>query len=378
MGASESKQSQVVVGKYFLSTKELQKQLEASDEDTQKRIIEKWVEKSKKRTVTIVVVGKTGTGKSTLINSLIGRESAKVGYTLRKGTGKVTKHSAEINGVNFNAWDTPGLQDADEDTENDETLKQISDKIGNGQWDLLLFCIKMTEDRLTKDDRITIREVKNYFGEGVFRNAVFALTRANELTVPEGRKKISLTQYFNQRHSEWMDIICNDVLKDCSREITDNLMFVPTGYRQCSLPAGCEDWFSLFWMACLYKLKPEAQPALLYASNGRFAKCEDLVVKEEDLKEIPPQLRRIVVNRTGTIASTAKMLRVNKTALSGGMGVACGTCIGCLLGLIGGPMGASVGAVVGGAAGGGGGVLTYLLGNIVARYIGGRQSEESA
>ena len=66
-----------------------------------------------KREVNILVAGKTGVGKSTLVNILVGEEVAKVGKTLYPETVDVNPYRLESfhgSGVDVVIWDTPGLQ----------------------------------------------------------------------------------------------------------------------------------------------------------------------------------------------------------------------------------------------------------------------------
>eukprot|EP00731_Ephydatia_muelleri_P037539 Em0500g1a len=64
-----------------------------------------------KREVNILVTGKTGVGKSTLVNILVGEEVAKVGETLFPETVDVNPYRLENFHGSGVVWDTPGLQD---------------------------------------------------------------------------------------------------------------------------------------------------------------------------------------------------------------------------------------------------------------------------
>ena len=89
----------------------------------------------------IIVAGKTGTGKSTLINAVFGSDMAAT------GSGKpVTEHIDEYeNGdIPIHIWDTVGLELDSEKTK--ESIKSIKATIAskaetNDQYDRIHYCV---------------------------------------------------------------------------------------------------------------------------------------------------------------------------------------------------------------------------------------------
>ena len=72
----------------------------------------------------ILVCGKTGVGKSTLVNSILGKDVVKTGgpgcrsqsqpgpfSSLSAVTAGITRASGCVEGVNVTVYDSPGLQD---------------------------------------------------------------------------------------------------------------------------------------------------------------------------------------------------------------------------------------------------------------------------
>ena len=133
--------------------------------------------------VNILVIGRTGQGKSALINSLIelGKKIVPEGS---KSAGCTTMSQSYtypniIPDVNVTIIDSPGLQD----TQNKEH-KYIQEMINEcHEISLVLYCIKMTDHKFTNDDEIAIKKLHQVFGHKIWERVVFVLTFANRETL---------------------------------------------------------------------------------------------------------------------------------------------------------------------------------------------------
>ena len=234
-----------------------------------KEKIKKLLDESK--TLSILFTGKTGVGKSSLANALVGREVSPEGETLNPETMDVFNYNADIAGVNVTIWDCPGLQDG---TANEaEYLEKMATKCK--ELDLVLYCTRMDDTRIRDEDYETIKTLTRAFGESIWENAIFTLTFANNVRKAVRSQStatpVNQKEYFISRLSQWESKLKEALEKaGVSREIVSKMVVVPVGYQDDLKLPDRDNWLSTFWLTCLKRINKRATLALLKISADRL------------------------------------------------------------------------------------------------------------
>ena len=233
---------------------------------------EKWLEL--RRTLRIVVTGKTGAGKSTLLNGFVGEKTGpfEQGHGLSAGTQEVASHTFMKNNVEVTVWDCPGLQDG---TENEERYLQHLKDQTKSDIDIMLYCISVDDVRFDQERHgAAMLKLTEVFGRDIWKHTVIVLTFANRLVMRLRRMKLNvpLEDVFEEKLAEWKSKL-QQLLRsiNCTEnEIIEKISVVPAGFNKPSLP-GRKYWLSSVWMAIFKTLKTEvAKAAVISLSKHRF------------------------------------------------------------------------------------------------------------
>lgn len=139
--------------------------------------------------IIFVLAGRTGVGKSSTVNSLLGCEVAKIGK-YEPTTKSLETYEHEVNSINFIIVDTPGLCDDLEEAGNDqEYLNLMRTKIK--QMVSMWFISRLDETRVSSDEKRGIQLLSKAFGKKAWECSVIIFTFANSVPVSEYEERLN-------------------------------------------------------------------------------------------------------------------------------------------------------------------------------------------
>ena len=152
----------------------------SSEESETKQKVEfiRQFSQERSKQVVNVTAGKSGVGKSTLINTFLqleGPEACQSRLQATSVTDSVAPHDRNINGVNVRVIDMPGLHADDHDKEKArKTLAELN-ALTEGKADVVFYCVNIL-NRLDKIDWENIDTLTHTFGKGIWNHAVVVFT----------------------------------------------------------------------------------------------------------------------------------------------------------------------------------------------------------
>ena len=257
----------------------------------------------------ILVAGKMGVGKSSLINSIYGAELTAEGADAEAVTGEIVNFTSHIptpvgtesKDSTITVWDSPGFGDifAVNKEKMIQELCWVVDKVH-----ILLYCFDIRQ-RFSNDDAQGLIEITKRVHPDIWRNAVFVLTFANEVK-PSPDSKEDPVDVFGKKFLSWQKQITRALrqLAGVPEEIVRNISIVASGYRT-RQPPGFRNWYTSLWGAIFEKTRDDGQPLLLKLTCNRLVDNGPDNIPDLSEMEISPH------TSPGVLSTSPYALKVN-------------------------------------------------------------------
>ena len=217
--------------------------------------------------VNILVIGPTGSGKSTLINALMGKAVAIVGQGATSVTSEVKEYEGKYEGVKIRVYDTVGFSDSK--GKSDKNI--VRDIAKANKFDLILICLRMDS---RSDDKVKkmFTVLSSLLNKEMWERTVVVLTFANSFLeldnitdLTESQQKQELTDEIKAFKGHVRNYLRQSKIKE---ETLSSIPFCTAGrVKSRRIPSITDDWLVDLWKKCLLRCSDEVRAFLTFFAD---------------------------------------------------------------------------------------------------------------